>query len=71
MKEVHGEGRLVARYCHRILPVEKACRAEHFKMLDEIDNLFLSHTLPGEIKSWVLHFRCRNNSKFQYKEILK
>ena len=40
-------------------------------MLDEMDELLESHSMGGEIKSWALHFKCRNNSKFSYKEVLK
>ena len=37
MKDVYEEGRDITRYCHRILPVERAFRAEHFRMLDQVD----------------------------------
>jgi hypothetical protein len=71
MKDVHKEGRLVTRFCHRILPVEKAFKAEHFRMIQELEELLYLHTVPQEIKSWRLNFKCRNNNKFNYKEVLK
>ena len=40
-------------------------------MIDQLDELLAAHTGPSEVKSWMLHFKCRNNSKFNYKEILK
>eukprot|EP00919_Chromeraceae_sp_WS-2016_P011229 GHVR01026304.1.p1 GENE.GHVR01026304.1~~GHVR01026304.1.p1 ORF type:complete len:120 (+),score=12.23 GHVR01026304.1:236-595(+) len=48
-------------------------KAEHFKMIDSIDELFNTHTINSdqEVKSWALNFKCRNNSKFNYKEVLK
>lgn len=71
MKDVHEKGKEITRYCHRILPVERAFRAEHFRMLDELDELLVIHSQPNEIKSWMLNFKCRNNQKFNYKEVLK
>jgi len=70
MDDVHNHGRVFTRYCHRILPVERAFRAEHFRMLDELDELLTIHS-QGEIRSWMLNFKCRNNNKFNYKEVLK
>lgn len=29
------------------------------------------HSQDKEIKSWMLNFKCRNNTKFNYKEVLK
>jgi hypothetical protein len=40
-------------------------------MLDTIDELVNIHSQGGEIKSWMLNFKCRNNNKFNYKEVLK
>ena len=71
MEDVHDKKQLITRYCHRILPVERAFRAEHFRMLDNVDDLFCIRSQGEEIKSWMLHFKCRNNNKFNYKEILK
>jgi hypothetical protein len=34
MNDVHKEGKEVTRFCHRILPVERAFKAEHFRMID-------------------------------------
>ena len=28
-------------------------------------------TKAGEKRSWALHFKCRNNDKFKYKEVVK
>ena len=39
-------------------------------MLDSIDELIQGRD-NSEVKSWALNFKCRNNSKFNYKEILK
>jgi hypothetical protein len=36
-------------------------------MLDVVDELFNQKSQPGEVKSWALNFKCRNNSKFNYK----
>lgn len=48
------------------MPVERSFKAEHFKMLDEIDSIFQGRD-NSEMKSWALNFKCRNNSKFNYK----
>lgn len=69
MKDVHKDDRDLTRFCHKILPVERSFKAEHFKMLDQIDEMFQARD-NSEVKSWALNFRCRNNSKFNYKEIL-
>lgn len=61
----------VTRYCHKILPVQRAFKAEHFKMLEVVDELFKSISEPGVVKSWSLNFKLRNNSKFNYKEVLR
>lgn len=44
MKDVHQQGRYITRYCHRILPVERAFRAEHFRMLVQLDELMSIHS---------------------------
>ena len=31
----------------------------------------MTHKAKGEKKSWALHFKCRNNDKFKYKEIVQ
>ena len=69
MKDVHENNAEITRFCHKILPVEKCFKAEHFKMLDNIDELFQKRD-NSKIRSWALNFKCRNNSKFNYKEIL-
>ncbi len=48
-------------------------KAEHFKMLDAIEELLTEETIKAgkEMKSYALQFKCRNNSKFNYKEVLK
>lgn len=61
--------RQLTRYCHRITPVEKAFRAEYFRMRDAVEEL-LSQKTRGQKKSWALNFKCRNNDKFKYKEVL-
>jgi hypothetical protein len=38
-------------------------------MLDEIEGMFQVRD-NSEMKSWALLFQCRNNSKFNYKEVL-
>jgi len=30
----------VTRYCHKILPVERAFKAEHFKMINDVEEIF-------------------------------
>lgn len=67
MEDVYVRNKDITRYCHKILPVERAFKAEHFKMLDVVDELFNQKTVPGEIRSWSLNFKLRNNSKFNYK----
>jgi tRNA(Ser,Leu) C12 N-acetylase TAN1 len=70
MEDVNVRNKEITRFCHKILPVQRAFKAEHFKMLDVVDELFENKTEKGEVKSWALNFKCRNNSKFNYKEIL-
>ena len=70
MKDMHENERQLTRYCHKILPVERAFKANHFKMLDVVEEL-LQKRDNSEKKSWSLNFKCRNNSKFNYKEVLK
>ena len=70
MHDVHKENKEVTRFCHKIMPVEKAFKAEHFRMLDNVKEMFDKRGTQ-EIKSWALNFKCRNNSKFNYKEVLK
>lgn len=67
MEDVCLRNKDITRYCHKILPVERAFKAQHFKMLDVVDQLFAKKTQPNQIKSWALNFKCRNNSKFNYK----
>jgi tRNA(Ser,Leu) C12 N-acetylase TAN1 len=71
MEDVHVRNKELTRYCHKIMPVERAFKAEHFKMLDAVQELFEQKSRPGEIKSWSLNFKLRNNSKFNYKEVLR
>ncbi len=33
MEDVYLRNKEITRYCHKILPVQKAFKAEHFKML--------------------------------------
>lgn len=48
------------------MPVEKAFKAEHFRMLDLLRDMFEARK-NTEMKSWALNFKLRNNSKFNYK----
>ena len=66
MHDVHKENKEVTRFCHKLLPVERAFKAEHFRMLDSVKEMFDKRGTQ-EIKSWALNFKCRNNSKFNYK----
>jgi tRNA(Ser,Leu) C12 N-acetylase TAN1 len=70
MEDMKEHDRQLTRYCHRILPVEKAFRAEFFRMKDAVEELLEAKT-KGEKHSWALHFKSRNNDKFKYKEVLK
>ncbi len=36
MEDVHVRNKEITRYCHKIMPVERAFKAEHFKMLDVV-----------------------------------
>ncbi len=40
-------------------------------MLDVVDELFNQKTQPNDVKSWSLNFKLRNNSKFNYKQVLR
>lgn len=70
MTDMQKEDRQLTRYCHRITPVEKAFKAEFFRMKDAVEELLAAKT-KGEKHSWALNFKCRNNDKFKYKEVLK
>ena len=47
MEDVCLRNKDVTRYCHKILPVQRAFKAEHFKMLAAVDELFNEKSVAG------------------------
>lgn len=47
MEDLKFRNKEITRFCHKILPVERAFKAEHFKMLDVVDELFNQKTQPN------------------------
>eukprot|EP01017_Pseudomicrothorax_dubius_P019213 TRINITY_DN2112_c0_g1_i1.p1 TRINITY_DN2112_c0_g1~~TRINITY_DN2112_c0_g1_i1.p1 ORF type:complete len:166 (+),score=40.88 TRINITY_DN2112_c0_g1_i1:405-902(+) len=65
MEDVHTKNEPLGRFCHRLVPVEIACKADLQLFEARMGEILLPKHFPGEKShAWMLNFKCRNNTKY-------